>query len=421
MSFDRFVANRYLRAKRKQSFIGVISIITLVGITLGVAALNVALAIHNGMRGAFITSLVGETGNLYVVANSLVDYGWNGEEVQKLGKTIGEVPGVQAISMMRQEPGVLVSKQRRLNYCKLYGVMPKTHMAAAPSLRQLEAGSLTQLERAEGLRPGIVLGKDLADDLGVRLGDDIRVMVPRLSSPGLGMRPGALRLKELKCEVVGLFKTGNSQFDASDAYLLLDQLLMVLGTDEIQSILVNFQTLDDMEIGKAALRAHPGLLPSANVVDLRDLNQGLLSALALEKLATTAVISLFILIVALNMISALTMLVMEKHRDIGIMRAFGTPRATIMRIFLRQGMTLSVWGTVLGSVLGVVGALVADATKLIKLDNNVYEVLSYLPFVVRPHEVLLVALGSLLISLLTCLFPARQAARMDPVEALAYE
>ena len=422
MRFDAFVANRYLRAKRKQSFIGVISLITLIGITLGVAALNIALSIHNGMRQAFVTSLIGDTGNLYVLANSLVDYGWRPDEVRELNEVIAEVPGVRAVSMMRQEPGVLVSKRRRLTYCKLYGILPESHLQAAPSLRKLESGSLSLLEgRGENQRPGVVLGKDLAENLGVRVGDELRLMVPRLSSPGLGVQRGGLRLKEMKVEVVGRFKTGNSQFDETDAYLLLDDLLMLLNTTEIQTILVSFDDLDAMEAGKADLLADPELLPSAAVMDLRDLNQGLLRALGLEKLATTSVISLFILIVALNMVSALTMLVMEKHRDIGIMKAFGTPRAMILRVFLRQGMTLSFYGTVLGTVLGVGLAILADRTRLISLDNNVYEVLSYLPFKVNPAEVVLVAVGSLVISFLTSIYPARQAAAMDPVEALAYE
>jgi hypothetical protein len=132
-------------------------------------------------------------------------------------------------------------------------------------------------------------------------------------------------------------------------------------------------------------------------------------------------ISLFILIVALNMISALTMLVMEKHRDIGIMKSFGTPSRVIKAIFIRQGMTLALRGTLLGTVIGVTLAWVADSTRLIKLDNDVYEVLNYLPFEVHPLEVVLVAIGSMLLSLVTCIYPAHQAAKLDPVEALKYD
>ena len=206
-----------------------------------------------------------------------------------------------------------------------------------------------------------------------------------------------------------------------DAYLLLDDLLRALNTNRIQTVLVSFETIETMDRAKAELIDSPDLPLFSRVADLRDLNQGLLRALKLEKVATTLVIVLFILIVALNMVSALTMLVMEKHRDIGIMKSFGTPGEVILRVFIRQGMTLAVRGTLLGTLLGVGLSYLADATRLIKLDNDVYEVLNYLPFRIAPHEVLLVALGSLVLCLVTCIYPARQAASLDPVEALKYD
>lgn len=419
MAFDRFVARRYLRAKRKQAFIGVISIITLVGITLGVAALNIALSIHNGMSRAFMQSLIGSTGQLYLMAGGLGG-GFEQEELEQIVTLLEETPGVAAISMMRVEPGVVLSRRKQLSYTKLNGIIPQDHLNATDVLEQMDSGSPLRLaNRPPETYPGILLGFDLARRLGVQTGDTIQVGVPRLSSPGLTMQ--GFKFRTLKCEVVGIFRSGNSQFDEVDAYLLLDELLRVLNERTVQTVLVRFDSVKQMDRAKASLKANEDLPPLTSVADLRDLNLGLLRALELEKIATTLVISLFILIVALNMISALTMLVMEKHRDIGIMKSFGTPSGLIKRIFIRQGMTLALRGTILGTLIGVTLAWVADSTRLIKLDNDVYEVLNYLPFEVRPTEVIMVAVGSLILSLATCIYPAHQAAKLDPVEALKYD
>lgn len=418
-SFQAFVAGRYLRAERKQSFIAVISVITLIGITLGVAALNVALSVHNGMRRAFVESLIGRTGELHIMAGSLSG-GFDSAELGQLGQVLATIPGVAATAPMIQEHGVIFSERRQLRYGKLIGIVPEDFLRASDTLDQLEQGHIGRLEdRPTDAPPGIILGTDLARNLGARRGDFVQVAVPRISAPGLSRQ--GLRLREMKCEVVGIFRTGNSQFDSVDAYLLLDDLMLLLNTRKVQTLLVRFDDVAALDRGKAQLIGHPDLPTFATVVDLRDFNQNLLKALRLEKAATTLVIGLFILIVGLNMISALIMMVMEKHRDIGIMRSFGTPRKTIARIFVRQGMTLAVAGTCLGTVLGVAAAWVCDHYRLIQMDNRVYEVLSYLPFEVQPLEVLWIACGSLVLAYLASLYPARRAAALDPVQALKYD
>lgn len=419
MKFDAFVAKRYLTARRKQAFIFVISVITLVGITIGVAALNVALAIHNGMRTAFVKSLVGETGSLQIVAGLTHQQGFDQADLVAIMETLADFPEVQAHALLYQESGVIVSQRKILQYANLFGILPKQFADASDRLASLPPEGFAALDDKDEAPFGIVLGKDLADSLAVREGDLVKIAVPQISSPGLS-RSG-FKFREMKCKVGGTFKTGNSQFDERDAYLHLGSLFQLLNTTRVQQVLVKFANLEAMDRAKAKLIGNPKLPDGATVVDFRDLNDSLLSALQLEKMATTLVICIFILVVALNMVSALIMLVMEKHRDIGIMRSFGVPRGAIMRIFVRQGMTLSFWGTLTGTILGVTLALVLDRTKFFSLDNNVYEVLSYLPFEVHALEVVLVALGSLAICFLTTLFPARQAAKLDPVEALKYD
>ena len=432
MNFDGFVAKRYLRAKRKQAFIGVISLITLIGIALGVATLNIALSVHNGMQGAFLHSLVGETGSLHIISRRFYvpglneedrgkrERGFNAGEVARILAVVDDMPSVQAHARMRMEPMAIFGEQRSMRFVKVHGILPDEFLRASDTLSRLESGSVSRLSRrTPDDLPGIILGSDLARNMGLIPDDTIVVVAGRLSSPGF-TRQG-LQFKRMKCRVAGIFKTGNSQFDEFDAYVHLDELFGLLGTDKVESVLVKFTDIGQMDKGKQRLILDEDMPLFATVIDFRELNQGLLRALQLEKLATTTIISLFILIVALNMISALIMLVMEKHRDIGIMRSFGAPRKTILRIFLRQGMTLSFWGTLMGTVLGVLLAWIADATKLIRLDNSVYEVLNYLPFKIRAEEVLLVALGSLALSFITAIYPARQAAALNPVEALKYD
>lgn len=419
MNFSRFIASRYLKARRKQAFIGVISIITLLGITLGVAALNVALAIHNGMHAAFVQSLVGETGSLYITANSLKANGFDMDEVEQIASVLADTPGVSNYALTLTEGGVAVSRRKRLQYVRLTGIMPEQFLKTSDMLDNFEQGGLIGM-RPQGEPPfAIALGADLASSLGVAVGDEIKIAIPRISSPGI-TRQG-FKFREMKCVVTGTFRTGSSQFDERDAYLHINSLFLLMNTTKVRSVLTRFDSLEAMDHAKPRLAANPKLPMSATVIDFRDLNSSLLSALKLEKLATTVVITLFIMIVALNMISALTMLVMEKHRDIGIMKSFGASNKDILRIFIRQGMTLALWGTVFGTTIGVSLSYVADHFQLIKLDNAVYEVLNYLPFKLDIKEVAGVFVFSLVLSFLTTIFPARQAANLNPVEALKYD
>lgn len=420
MSFDGFVAKRYLLAKRKQAFIVVISIITLLGITVGVAALNLALAVQNGWQQAFLKSLIGDTGELYLVAGGGKDSGFSTADIGKIETTLGKVEGIAATSMAREEYAALFSSRKSMGYCKVHGILPDEHRKVSNSLANMIEGDPSDLElRPPGSRPGIILGKDLAQSMGLRVGDQIMLGLPRVSSPGISSRD--IRIKRIKYEVVGLFQTGNSQIDRQEAYVLLDTLLLALNTSKVQVVHVRFNDLDAMDRGKEQLIGSLDLPPRTLVVDLRDFNQGLFEALKMEKMVTAFIFGLIVIVVALNMISTLVMLVMEKHRDIGIMKAFGASKKTILRIFIRQGMILSALGTFLGSILGLVLALVADRTQLIKLDNSVYEVLSYLPFEVHAPDMIFVALGSLLVSFFSTLYPAWQAAWLDPVEALKYD
>ncbi|MCB1044384.1 MAG: ABC transporter permease [Acidobacteria bacterium] len=419
MRFAPFVARRYLKAKRKQAFIGVISLVTTLGIILGVAALNIGLSVHNGMRSAFLRSLIGSTGLLTVTHIDWSEPGFDSADLEAIAQVLDEVRSVEAISFQVSEWSLITRGQQMVAPAQVKGIVPDQESKVNESLGHFVLGQLEELERSDLERPGIVLGYDLAGKLGVTQGDMVRLMVPKIASPSLTMRAGNLKQKAF--EVVGIFRTGSSDLDQMSAYVLIESFMSLMGTDRIGQIQIKLKDIRTLDATKTYLRSHPDMPVSARVIDLRDINAGLLHALTLEKWGTTLIISLIMMIVALNMVSALIMLSMEKHRDIGIMKAMGASRRMILGVFVRHGMTLSVIGTFLGTALGVGLSIWADRTQLLKLDSDVYEVLNYLPFEVHSIEVAAVAIGSLLIAFSASIYPAFQAANLDPVEALRYE
>ncbi len=411
-----------MSAKRKQAFIGVISLITFLGIVIGVMALNIALAIHNGMHNAFMSSLIGETGQFYILPNSHDQNFFNDNDLAELTDIFQQVPSYQKHSVLHTEPSMFLSGNNSTFFGHTKGIDPAREKDMSSPVNSMEFGSLDDLKPAplnsdQRVRPGIILGWDMAQTLGAQPGDVIRAFFLKISSPGLATR--APQFKSRKFRVVGIFKSGKSEFDTYNAFIHIDEMERVLNLKGVGVVQVKLRDSRYMDEAKAMLQKELPLW--ARLVDMREVNAKLLNALALEKWGTTLIVSLIIMIAGLNMISALIMMVMEKHRDIGIMRAIGASRKQIIGIFLRQGMTLAVRGTIVGTGLGVAISEIADRTKLIQVDNDVYEVLHYLPFQVHYLEVLAVAAGSLLIAFMASLYPAFQAGSLDPVEALKYE
>ena len=413
MRFELFIAARYLRAKRRQAVAGVITVISVVGVAAGVASLIVALAITNGMRRDLQERLLGSTAHVQlmrVAADGI-------REWRPLLDRLGKLPHVAAAA-----PGlygqVLISRGARSGGALVEGVLPADERRVGDLLQSIRVGSAAELEpsgssAATGAAPPIVIGKDLAETLGAGVGDSVLVTSPQGELTPLGLVPRYQRFR-----VAGIFSSGFYQYDSSYGFLRLADAQRLFSEPDLISV-ISFK-LDDLyrarEVGTAIEAAAGRGFQTTNWMEQ---NRELFRALALEQIATFIVLALIVCVAALNILIALTMMVMEKTRDIAVLMSFGVTAAQVRRIFLMQGLLISVLGTALGLLLGY-GASWAGAHYRFRLDAAVYSI-DYLPFAARWRDGVLVAAVSLGVSLLATLYPSGSAAKVLPAEALRYE
>jgi lipoprotein-releasing system permease protein len=407
MGFELFIALRYLLAPRKQAFISLISIISVVGVAVGVAAMVIALALMTGLQGELRDRILGSTSHVYVwKASGIEDYH---AEVKTLGATpevVGAAPAIIGKA--------LVSTDRADAFISLKGIDPVLEPMVTDLGRSMLSGSLTALdEQREDGRPGILLGKDLAGQLGVRVGDTVTLLTPQGTLSPMGVLP-----RSRIAEVVGIYSLGLLEFDATYGFVSLDfaQRLMAKNKPD----LIQLKVSDIYDAPAIADRLVATLGKDYVAQDWSDINGPLFSALWLEKMAISITILLIVVVGALNIISSLVLLVMEKSRDIAILKTMGTPPSQIMRIFMLQGTIIGVVGTAIGGALGLVLCYTFDRYRLIQIPIDVYQI-SYVPFVVQPLDFTVVILAALSICFVSTIYPSRQASRLDPVQALRFE
>ncbi len=417
MRFELFVAARYLKAKRRQAVVGVVTTISVAGVTAGVAALIIALAITNGMRRDLQDRLVDSSAHvqlLRVKGDGIRDW-------QPLLERLSKVPHVVAAAPELDEQ-VVVAHGARVGYALIEGVIPEDEMrvsrvlqnAAPEAVRTLEPRAETPAQANAGVPP-IVLGKDLADSLGVSAGDVIRGISPQGDLiPMIGIVP-----KYVPFRLVGTYHTGFYQYDSAWGYVrLADAQRLYDEPDLVTSISFRVDDLNRAaEIGKSIEQAAgPGYMTT----NWMEQNRELFRALRLEQVVTFIVIGLIVIVAALNILIALTMMVMEKTRDIAVLMSFGVEPAQVRNIFLMQGFLISVIGTVLGLVLGYVASSIGAHYHFIHLSAEVYAI-DTLPFAPRVMDGVIVSAVSIGVSLLATLYPSLAAARILPAEALRYE
>ena len=409
MSFELKVAVRYLTARRKQAFISLISGISVLGVVVGVMALMVALGLMTGLQRGIRTMILGATSHVSVFPS-----GGDGlENYVKVAETVRTIPGILGSAPAVYGKGLLSGPAGSPQVVTLKGIVPEMERTVTDIAEQSE-GSLDALVHSEeGVSP-ILLGRDLALNLGVGSGDVVTVLSPQGRLSPIGLIPRATRFR-----VAGTVRTGLFEFDSEWAYVPLASAQRLFG-HEGRASLVEVRLADIYAVGAAAEAIQARLGPGYLTNDWIQLNQSLFSALWLEKMAIGITIGLIVAVAALNIIATLILMVMEKHKDIGILVSMGASRGAIMRIFMLQGTLIGGVGTLAGALLGWGACRVLDRYKLIQVPADVYQI-SYVPFKLLPLDAAVVVAGAMLVCFLATLHPARGAAKLDPAEALRYE
>lgn len=404
--FELFVAGRYLRAKRKQAVISVITVISIIGVAAGVMALVIALAINNGFRSTLQRSLLGATAHVQILERQ-PQYGipnW-----QELDPKLRKIPHVASAS-----PGLYGAVMFVGPIQSSGGEIKGIPLDNEPDLlRHLKQGSFDRLKSGEGL-PGIILGTRLAQSTGMVLNSVVKVISPQGELTPFGPHYTAFRFR-----VVGLFETGFYDIDNYWAFTSLKSAQQVFAIGDVVNTIE--LRLDDIykapEVAKASEKVIGRNLEATTWMEQY---HQILSALAMEKIVTAVTVGLIELVAALNILITLVMLVMEKNRDIAVLMSMGAKRKQIRRIFVYQGLLIGVVGTVLGLILGYSLSFLADHYHWLSLDPDVYAV-SYVPFAPRWADGIWIAAAAIFVSFIATLYPARSATRIAPAESLRYE
>jgi lipoprotein-releasing system permease protein len=449
MRFEFFIATRYLRAKRRQAFIGIITGISIVGVAAGVASLIIALAINNGFRQDLQERLIGSTSHvslLRVADDGIKDWPSLFDRLSKQPHVVAAAPAI-----FEQ---VLISRGARARGAVLKGMIPADERRVGDLLNTVKEGSAAALEETsppsspdsseteppmnpatrsisdkateespdalEGVHarvaamPPIILGKDMADNLGATVGSVVLVVSPQGELTPFGLIPKYSRFR-----VVGIFNSGFFDYDSSWAFTRLSDAQRLFGLGDLISV-IEFK-VDDIDKADAVARqledaAGKGFMTT----NWKEQNKALFHALNMERLVTYITTGLIVFVAALNILISLIMMVMEKTKDIAVLMSMGTRQAQVRNIFIAQGVLIGVIGTAIGLLLGYAISYVGGHYHIISLSPEVYSI-DYVPFAPRLVDGLFVALGAVGISFVATLYPSWSAGRILPAESLRYE
>jgi lipoprotein-releasing system permease protein len=418
MKYEWFIGLRYLKAKRKQAFISIITLISIAGVTVGVMALIVVLAVMSGFEKTLKEKILGTQAHLVVLEAS--QGGMDGYE--EVMNKVEEVKGVVSAAPFIVSQ-VMLSSESNVFGVVLKGIDPDRVGKVTELAANLKAGRLEDLKKDKaGEPPGIILGIELSKHLSVSLNDPIQVISPLGTMTPMGMMP---KMKRFRVE--GIFYSGMYEFDNTMAYVSVKSAQNFFGMgDRVSGIEV--KTNDIYQVKKVGAEIRRKLGFPFWTKDWMEMNRNLFSALRLEKIAMFIILILIVLVAAFNIISTLIMVVMEKNKDIAILKSMGAPSKSILKIFIIEGGVIGVVGTILGTTLGLGAAFnLEKITGFVEnlfgfkiLSSDVYYI-DKLPSQVNPADVAMIVVTAVLISLLATLYPSWRASKLDPAEALRYE
>ena len=416
MNYELFIGLRYLRARRSETFISLITVISVLGVMIGVMTLNVVMAVMTGFEETLRDRLLGINAHVALVKSGdpLRDYKQLLERVRKESGVVAAAPTIYGQVMVTSGPRVSGVFVRGVDPDRVNRVVDIEKYVKEGSLQELKKPQAIQVEDRTVLLPGVILGVRLANQLGVFRGSPIQVVSPLGSPTAIGVIPKVRRFV-----VVGIFDSGMSEIDSTLVYMSLGdaQKFFELG-DAVTNIEIRVQDVYQAKTVADSIQRKLGFPYLTE--DWSRLWPNLFSALKLEKTVYFLVLLLMVLIGAFNIISTLIMVVMEKRKDIAILQSMGATRAGIRKIFLIKGCVIGVVGTALGVLFGLAICLLIQKYRFIELPKDVF-LISTVPVRIYWSNFLLVGFASLGVCLLASIYPARQAAKLDPVEIIRYE
>ncbi len=411
LGFETLVAVRYLLAKRQQTFISVISLVSVLGVALGVAALIVVLGVMNGFGTNLREKILGVNAHLLVLsADGMVG------NYQPLARRAAQIPGVvSATPFLYAEAMISSPGSGSVKGVVIRGIDPATAGSVLSVERDMLTGSLQGLATATP-HPGIVIGKELAGRLGVTTGSTVQILAPSGKRSAAGFTP-----KIVHFTVTGIFASGLYEYDSSLVFVSIPQAQQLLGLDEDTVTGIELKVADIHAVEALAPQVATGLggapLYTRHWIEM---NRSLFAALKLEKTAMAVILIMIVLVGSFSIVTTLVMMVMEKTKDIAVLMAMGATRAQIRRIFMIQGSIIGLVGTVLGFGLGLGTCAILTRYQFIKLPADVYY-LDHLPVELRLLDLGAIAVCAMALCFLATLHPSRQAASLNPTEALRHE
>ena len=416
MRYELFIGLRYLRARRRETFISLITVISVLGVMIGVMTLNVVMAVMTGFEETLRDRLLGINAHVALVksGDQLRDYEKLLEQVRKTKGVVAASPSIYGQVMLTSGPRVSGVVVRGVDPDKVNQVVDIERYIKEGSLQSLKQQQPLQIQGRTILLPGVIIGIRLANQLGVFLGSPIQVVSPLGSPTAIGVIPKVRRFV-----VVGIFDSGMSEIDSTLVYMNLSdaQKFFELG-NAVTNIEIRVQDVYRAQSVAQDIQRQLGFPYLTE--DWSRLWPNLFSALRLEKTVYFLVLLLMVLIGAFNIVSTLIMVVMEKRKDIAILQSMGASRDSIRRIFLIKGCVIGVVGTLLGVFLGLAICMLIQKYRFIELPKDVF-LISTVPVRIYLSNFLLVGFASLVVCLLASIYPARQAAKLDPVEIIRYE